>query len=1458
MYLANSAREITQGMTIYSSINASGIKALAAGIQQNVLEGIAFETMIQATMFKSPILDAQDGFGIVKNIAIGGLFQGAIGGAITGAIGRGVITRAIKEEQFYLTRAYGRELDTFIPGTSASNKVILLQNELDSMAMPLRPSGDPVKDAALNIAASRTSYEDKVRKIKNAQRTAINEMATSPEVIGNQFANALTNTTTQDTLNTLLHTKEIGRLGDVTKIERAMVQAVKDQKSMDNFGTRYIKLVGEDSGKVSDEYPLIHSLADTAGGSTLADLRSSVIASAQAAGNKIDDGFTLLSPVMKKGKTAHQIAEKRYIWAMQLKSLPEETFAIHYTDIPVLQRALKDQRIAGIQLVGKDGAVLQDGFPSVKALEDYIIATKEDVAMQLLATTTKRVKRSGVEEPHTTEGIAKIVDMKLGRLEGTHVNTNNNSDFFATQSFSEEYTAQLKAKKLLSAGAETVDTRFIPKYAKVSYDVPVGVEVAGNEVAAVAYFKAQQKLLQQQVDNVFAKNVGESRAAIIPSILEEDLLTVNTAGQSGAGVFSFANASVGSAGAKAQLLGTQTREIMLGFQKTTAETLEGALAEMARKPEAAIEYATLTQKVTRSGKLWVRLEQDSELLGKNNPAGLIERNAWKALQKEPAAYDDIIDSVIPVTNKEVLATIDAELARTSSRTKSFAEINAVRGHALEKDPDVYRPNRPDLQAYTHFAFVKDNRVTGSGHTTMLHANSPEKLDALVSTVRIKSPEFTVITKGQSDDWFKAQGDYTYARSLNENYLNAELANKGIFSEFYTKTDPTKIVNDILNQHLRDDRVLATELMRLKNESAFNWLEDQGKRFSDITGSTFSGSSLSRLEKEGKNPYIDYSKTALNISKVSEYPLIYNINTSFDKAVSTVVGKVRDVFSKSKSPAELDEINRILAESGSNTAYANSAELLLANHSAPKGELTKFVRRANAILSTLTLGMDSMNAVVNAVSANILRMTELTQMHRAAVAGDAELGGKLAQLYKTKVPGTPSDIFTPRKLIQNAFTASVKEPKNGPLMTYFRELGVVRDQIEQFKLILDDFTLQGTETVTDFSSRMGKAFERAKKLQKVGQKYSGNEYVEEMNRFVSAHSMYQMTQPLVERGILTKAEAGVYINTFVNRVEGNITASQRPLIFQGPIGQAVGLFQSYQFNLIQQMFRYVSEGSKKDAAMLLGLQGTFFGLASLPAFQFINQNVIGNLSGNQNRVDAYDIALGIAGKEAGEFFLYGIPSNILQANLYSRGDINPRHLTILPTSLADVPFVGAYSKFFGSMYESISKMAGGAPVWESMLQGLEHNGLSRPLSGLAQTLQATGPDGLVYSTSSKGSILFSNDLFSWATAVRLAGARPMDEAVVNDSVFRVHSYKQMNTAKMNKLAETVKASVIAGNQPEADAIEQFAAKYVAAGGKRPQFNEWMMRQIKGATVPQSVQISQSLTNPFAQKVQLLME
>ena len=1459
-YIATAARDIANSQATFSAINQAGIKALASGVWQNTLEGIAFETAVQATMFKSPILEKQDGWDIAKNIAIGGAFQGIIGGAFSAASSLGKIKRAVagieREVKPFSARTLTEE------GTSPAERIILFTEDKADAIKKFEAYG---ADSPLgeNFESIATAHTDKLRRIDNDIRSAFHELVGKGNTeLGNMLADAHVGLDPDTALKNLLGADEITSLSKVSKLEAAATKAVKDGKPIDDTVSQsFLKLTGEEAGTVFSDEPVIKNLADTLGAS--GGLKSAVLSAVKERGFRSGQNWSVLSMT---GKNSHLDAEARYIWADQVMKEIKPGTAINQYDLPVLERALKDRTLS-IKLVDDKGSVLKDGFSSVKELQDQIIALKKEATEQLLLKTVYKGK---VETEFGTEAISKITNVKHGWTEGTTL-TIPEKDMFAWQKANEDYLQMLNSRGLRTPANADADVRFLPTYAKISRKAPELTDIDGHVIDGMTYIKQQQKVQQLAINNVVAKHTGEFYEKI-PEITDSQLLNANRYG-AGAGVASFANGGYGTLESIAQYLGTLTNGLKKAFRGKTEIAMEGKLFNLMSDQEAAIEFSTVNQKVTRSAEQWKRISTvDGEPIVVSDPIHysdsdqawehfLVSNSLIKQFTKEGEtdwhallAEAEEEKNLLRLNKLQTVELIDTHISRIGDRTLALKELRAAQGMENAKDTQVFRPIRANPKDYPYFAFVKDPSVTGQGHTTMIWAANEGKLAELVGKVPAK---FQVITKRDTEEFFQARNEYEYSRTLHENYINPELKNSGVMSDFFTKTDPQKIVNDILQQHLREDDMLAVELMRAKNQKAFDWLEDQGNAYTKFQASKL-GSYSNRLETSGKNPYLDYIKTALDISKMGEHPWISGFNKLLDGAVSRAVSNISETWDAWRNPLDQDavgKINSLLDKYGMNTGFRDAATDLLVNHTAPKGELTKFVRGANAILSKLTLGLDPLNAVNNFIGANILRGTELKQITDAIASGNRDLAGELGKLTQINLPNGVGAITSPTKLVAQAMRNFIKD--DGTLLTRYKEAGYIRDISEQFKSILDDFTLKGTETVGELNRRLTGAFQKAKSISEAGEKYSGNKFAEELNRFVSADVMRQITDLGVAHGVLSPQEQLAYINTFVNRVEGNIIASQRPLMFQGPIGQAVGLFQSYQFNLMQQMFRYTAEGSAKDAAMLLGLQGTFYGMQGLPAFQFINQHVVGTMSGNQKHVDLYDSLYGVAGKDLGDLLTYGIPTNLLRANIYSRGDINPRQVTVIPTNVADVPIVGAFTKFLGSVQGSVSKIANGGAVWESMLQGLEHNGLSRPLAGLAQTLQAFGNGGTVYSTTNKGSILSSNDLFSWATAVRLAGGRPIDEAIVNDGVYRIQAYQQMDRAKMMNLAGAVKASSIQGNIPDETSTIRFAQKYAEYGGKQTGFNKFMMQEFKAANQSQAEKIFSQLQNPFAQKMQVLM-
>lgn len=1456
MFVKLAAKEIAESSGAVSLLNRNTIKALGAGTYQNVLEAAAFETAVQATMFKSPILEDQDGWDIAKNIAFGGLVGGAIGGAIEGARSLYGVKKLVAGE----TMASKPFSSRFIAAeaTPADQKIILTAEARDSRAVPVALEGDGYALGDSNAVANKKLYTASVEKDNNEIRTNINSLVKGTDgTVGNMVADALHNAPAPQMLETMLHADEIGTIGTLSKVEQLRNKAIKtlDLDALKGLETRYVKLVGEDAGNVLDSQPIIHSIADVVKTGDKLSTEQAVLKAVK------DFKFTtkdVWDATALAGKTSHTEAEARYIWANNVLPEIKAGTVIHENDIPLLERVLKDQQSGKAvdyslrYADGSTGAGLNNSD-----LTKLLVKNKEDVANTLLENM---VFKGSVPVEHGTEAIAKIVNVKRAYLEGER--TGLMSDLFAKQAADKAHQDSLVAKGLRNAAETPADTAFLPSYAKVAYKTPASLrEVDGNVLDGMVWIKQQQKLYQESADRIFAKNAGgQIDSAAVP--LNDNVLLNANLTDGGAGLVSFANGTYGSLGSYMQQIGANvTRPLKAAYRKATNAAFEGPLVAMGSKQEAAIEFDVINNKIASTTEHYVI--DDIGLSG--HEYALVNKQirdyaqavnegkdvATPVLQKGAPEY-------IPITNEETYNAIAAHIDREGSRVAVRKEINAALGHEDNKLTDIFRPIRPNPNDYPFFAFVKDNKVTGAGHTTMIHAQTEAELKRLVDAVPTDQG-YKVIYKDQAEEYYKARGEYEYSRTLNENYIDSDLKSRGINSQFYTKTDPQKIVDDILNYHLRQDDVTAVELVRMKYQKAFDWLEDQGKQFTTVEASRY-GNALSNVEKFGKNPYTDYTKTALDVSKASEYGLLYSANRAIDKAVSNVYGAISNVFAKAKSPTELDAVNEILEQHGVNTGYANAATEALVNHTAPKAVLSKFIRNSNAMLAKFVLQLDPLNGLNNAIGANILRSTELQQLTRAINEGNSELSGQLAGLAKINVPGVDGQqMLSPAKLLDKAVRRFFSD--DGLLLSQYQSEGLIKNTLTQFKDMMDDFTLRGTETAADLDKRLNSAWAKAKSLGDdalaAGEKYSGNKFFEQMNRFLSADVMRQITDLGEQHGLMTAAEAKAYRNTFVNRVEGNLIASQRPVMFQGPIGQALGLFQSYQFNLMQQLFRYVGEGTGKDAAMLLGLQGTFYGINGLPAFNAINTHIVGNLSGNKNHTDLYDATYGIAGKTAGDFLMYGVPSSIIQTNLYSRGDINPRSLTIIPNRIQDIPVVSAYSKLFSSIYDTASKVNGGGNLWESILQGAEHNGISRPLAGLAQTLQATTGNGLVFSTTSKGSIIGSNDFLSFATLSRLAGGRPLDEAIVNDGTYRIAAYEAAQKSEREKLLSAIKTTTIQGQQTDASSIEKFAESYAASGGKQSQFNRFMINTMKGSNTSQSQRIMQQLQNPFNQKMQVLM-
>lgn len=1032
-----------------------------------------------------------------------------------------------------------------------------------------------------------------------------------------------------------------------------------------------------------------------------------------------------------------------------------------------------------------------------------------------------------VTKPSFAE-IADKLDMQESILRGVYTN----EGMFARQAAQKQYDKIAeKAGTRQSERAANID--LVPSYMKV--------------ITSGERFKGQNGMVLDAMTNLKQKSVlydeATNRAAtqylgtILPDAPDEVWLT---GGNSGPGFLTSTVGNYGSRDALTAFIGQQVDQITKTKKTAVSDLMTPVLAKLGNDTEAAIEWSMLHEKV-RSMPGQFKLIDDGLSTRLVNGQG------------------DEIKITSPLVKEMAVLHIE----QNGKNTNWLSLFRSTEGTQFKRDPEAFYPIPRNLRDTPHFAFVIDDTVTGTGHSTMIYAKDGPSLEVLKQKILRDSPEFKVLTKGESEAYFKSQGKFEYERTINENYINSELARKGNSSSQLPVTDPKKIVTDTLDWHLSKQASLVREAVSLKYSRQMEMLRAQAEPSIAASKSTFGYlSPAAYAENAVNNPATNTMKQMLNIQKMEEYPFWTTANRTLDEKSSKVAADVGKMWDNAVHPDQLDDINKALTKAGYGGPLVDDALYEAMNGTVARGALTSVVAKMNALVGTIALRADPLHGATNVIGHAVLYGTESKAVIDAIKKGSVEGAGELAKLSQVKLPGTDDFIFSHQKLMARSFERLRTQPE---LKQYYKDKGFITSIMDQYDQTLDHMAIRAGDSAKDLNSRLANAFQTAKGIGNTAERLTGNKMAEEFNRFLAADYMKQITEVAIKHGVLTETTALPYINSFVNRTQGNFLASQRPVLFQGSVGQAIGLFQTYQFNLIQQLLRHIGDGNTKNALTMLGLQGSIFGLNGLPAFNAINTHLVGNAGGNTQHADIYQAIFSGAGKEAGEWLAYGAFSNFLgvfdpdlKTNVYSRGDVNPRSLTIVPTDPSKIPIVQATGRFFGNMKDTMSQLSMGAEFWPTILRAVEHNGLSRPLAGMAQVLGGmTNSSGQIVATNQQGNLLMAHDLNFMNSAARILGAKPMDESMVQDAMYRINTYRANDAAKRQGLGEAIKTNILGGGEISSEELEKFSAIYARSGGKQQEFNQFMARQYRNASATQAEQLRSKLSNPSSLHLQTLM-
>lgn len=1427
LLVAKAGKDLANRQASFSMFDKNVVQAFAKGVQGAVAESLVTEAVVTATMFRSPVLSDMDFGDITSNILWGGAIGGTIGGALSAAKIYGGVKKLVSKADAGEDGIKAITLQTPLPAVaSEADRIIVRTKDAERFATA------QVSEEVLTVATIEKTRANSIENIMLENRLSYQKLSANDTVLANSMADGMYGLSGQQTFQNLLGVEEVGRIGkklknevDVTKVDKANTLAAVAELPLAPTTKKlgYLRLHGDNAGELAWDAPAVTRLADT-----VADERQLEKAIAK-------HGFTPTSSLDTKSAIN---ADAHYIWASKNLKYRKD-MVVDKSSIPAL-RALEERLAATpnepVSIFLRNAKGQKEQVTTLHQLRETRKQVQETLAANLLSKKGARI-----------EDVSAITNIKESLLLGKKSSVSA-LDYDARLSASKSYTDMMRSKGLHKS-QDLIDISTRPQYAKVMYDTAARELPSQFEVDAITHYAAKWNIYEKGVRNAIASTLGDFSLDRLVRITDDEVLN-GTRFDASAGLLSSTNAGYSTLGSKTQYLGRTTQDLTNAFKKNTDDILAPVTQRLLADSEAAIEFNTVNKIVSQSSERYVPLEDRSTLVPEKLKQWLDNGQEGDPPQF-PVGTVEYIDVVRPAAWEAVQAHVTAN----ATRVGKMQTLRNAQGLEDKRNLSAFYPVRKDYRDFKHFAFVVDDTVTGTGHVSMIHAPDEQTLAGMIAKV---PAGLRTITDKKSKLYHKAMGDYDYERTLHDNQIDSALKRAGVDSDFAIETDPQLIVNKLLNQHYRADSTLAREVVRASNEKAFTALEQLGQQYTEIATSKLGGVS-DKMDELIDNPYENYIKTALNISTINEHPLISGFNTAMDNVFSGVISSLRNAFGKVETPQDLDKLHGILEQHGVRGAYQDAAMTAYANTSTNRGELSKFVRGANSIISTLALALDPFHALANAAGNNVMLGYEVNSLIKGIKAGNAEVAGKLAKLSDVAIPGSEGvNMLSGKKLFANSlkdlFTGGEAKEQ---MLKEFADAGFDPSVVRQWNAIHEDLIITGTENAQQLNKKLSVAFD---KFRDMGITVTGNKASETMNRFLTFRTIKQVTNLAEEAGIYGKDESLATINTFMNRVQGNLTASQRPLVLQGPIGMAMGLFQTYQFNLLQQMFRGIAEGTPKDALMMLGLQGSIFGMNGLPAFNAINTHIIGNASGNQNHRDLYDATYGVVGKNAGDWLMYGAASNMPKmlgmdgVNLYTRGDINPRYITILPNELTEIPLVRAGTAVWGTLANTVQQLGAGAPAVETLVQAMEHNSLSRPLAGLAQVAQGLGNGGAVYATDKNGAIRGSNDLLSVASMIRVAGGRPMDESIAVDYYYRLKAYDAKDRNNMEVLRSAVRKSVIQGNTLEENEYGKFAEEYLKAGGKTKNFNKFVMEQYTSANTTASQKLSTQLSNPYAQRMQ----
>ena len=908
------------------------------------------------------------------------------------------------------------------------------------------------------------------------------------------------------------------------------------------------------------------------------------------------------------------------------------------------------------------------------------------------------------------------------------------------------------------------------------------------EIRSAAFNEAKHSIYQDFQDEIANRILGSDNRYVKFDLADYDGM------DRFAGIVTSANAEYQTVSSKIMHNGLQTQSTLMKWADERSRKFLGANNRIL----AAGDGSAVTTELA-SIKAMVTGNKEKYVMNSKGEIKLLSQLA-----------DETSAPTATIKNQEVLDWMKVYLDHDAERiNRKNLSLQGIGKKIIDRYDDgewkelYFAPPHPD--DFAHKVLVSDNK----GSVGMVFAATEKELNQKVALVAQANPEYIIRTPKDIDSYHQLLGDYEDALTLRgRTKIDTTLSRQGILSDLAPTTNAQDLVNGFMNDFARSERTTMNNALMLKYGQQLAEAQQMAKTLGNDT------IGVKKIFNTLFNFY-DQDTTWHKFNNLVER----TSDWTGGKVIAGIKDNWNDLVSGKKSISQL-EANNIANSYGTNIFGSDSLWQLSKAHTY-KETTQKTLRNTNALMRSLVLGIDYFNGLVNIIGTPILALPEV----RAAL-------------------GSGQDIPY-MKLMGEAMKDMFGAGRRADLARYSK-LGIVNENMFVYHDLLDNHAIMMG------APNEAAALTASKKVWQTADKYftklqAPTAFAEQSTQLFAARLADQIGNL---RG-LKGEDLDAFVTTFTKKVVGNYTSAQRPLIFQGVLGQAVGLFQTYNFNLFQQATRHIANGNDKAVAMMAALQGTIFGAQSLPGFNLANQGLAA--WGGDEYKDAYSETRRVLGEDVANAVLYGSASNLLGANLWTRGDTNPRNITGIPITPSDLAQVSYYGKALGAMKQWGDSILSGGNIKVSTLEAVAHANISRPLTGLSElALGARTTTGGTLETA------VGQDLLSWSSAVRLLGAKPMQEALTSEATYKFGIVRAKEQKELNDLAYALRTDMIADKgHISQDTISDYAKKYIEVGGHPQGFRKWYLANLAKATTPRAQLFANAIKkNPWAKTYQEL--